>query len=349
MVELVRDTVQIYRVYSHTPPTLELGEIDPFEYGLLILVILAIVVPVVLELNPQLRDSLYALINPKPPIEKIVEIALDEINRERVKHGIPPLKLLNLSIAQFRAEDMVENRYYGHCDPKGRPPVYWYTLLGGMYYVEENIGAAQYMDEEEFVKQVIHDMIYNDLASLNLHRDSLLDPTNNYVDIGFAEKNGYMTLVIHMQKVWVKWIEKPSYDEKTGLFHAKGILLLNNSRIESVAIYRADRDTSRYPCTFLREVYCTCSFYDIGEMVAGVVPHPDMFYPGAETVIARKWYTDGRLFEIEFTWKPHEPGIYTIVIWATNTLKMEHPYDATRYSKYIPILGYTFEVGNQSQ
>ncbi|MEM4489468.1 MAG: hypothetical protein QXK88_11880 [Desulfurococcaceae archaeon] len=74
-----------------------------------------------------------------PSFEDIRLVALNKLNRMRIEHGLPPLRLLNLSIAQFRADDMVVNKYFGHCDLRDRIPNYWYTALGGLHVLEENI------------------------------------------------------------------------------------------------------------------------------------------------------------------------------------------------------------------
>ncbi|MEM1645868.1 MAG: hypothetical protein QXL96_08390, partial [Ignisphaera sp.] len=85
----------------------------------------------------------------------------------------------------------------------------------------------------------------------------------------------------------------------------------------------------------------TCTSYSLRIPVAGVVPSPDMYYQGIETIIASRWVQQGDYFCIEFTWMPREKGIYTIVIFARNTLGLIHPYQPNRYKNYIPILEYT--------
>ena len=227
-------------------------------------------------------------------IYKIIEVVLEEINNAREKHGLPPVSLLNLSIAQFRAEDMLKRGYYGHCDPEGRPPSYWYTLLGGLYYVEENIGVTYTTGELDPVKEArehVIAMIYDDASSDWGHRDSLLDPTNNYVDIGVAIGDNLFYLVIHMQKVWVEWIQPPEYNETSGVFRASGVVLLNGSTLYTIAIYYMDPESAKvtsYPCLGLSTVACTsCASHGSGEVWAAVRPaDANFYYPGVININA---------------------------------------------------------------
>ncbi len=276
---------------------------------------------------------------------------LEAINRERARAGVPPVKIVDLGVAQYRAGDMAARGYYGHCDLEGRHPGYYYTLLGGVYSFEENIGVTSYVepldasDYEELVS-LVEAMVYDDAHAGWLHRDSLLDPTNNAVDIGVAEGQGYLFLVIHMQKAWVDWITPPSYDPETGLFTAEGRLLLNGSSIYGVIVYRAGYDHSRLYDSPLcgSKLTCTCGSYSIGDPVAGVVPDPSMYYAGIETIVADEWVEAGSgYFLVSFHYKPREPGLYTIVVWAENTLPYTHPYDPERFRDAVPVLDYTFE------
>ncbi len=50
----------------------------------------------------------------------------------------------------------------------------------------------------------------------------------------------------------------------------------------------------------------------------------------------------GPSFTISFKLSPiNGSGLYTIVIYANNTLPYKHPYDPSRYSSELPILEYT--------
>ncbi|MEN3006899.1 MAG: hypothetical protein ABC578_04360, partial [Candidatus Methanosuratincola petrocarbonis] len=83
-------------------------------------------------------------------------------------------------------------------------------------------------------------------------------------------------------------------------------------------------------------------------LVAGVVP-PPMFYPGLQTIRPTKWSVSGQSFSVAFNASVLKsiagPGLYTVVFYASNTLGVQHPYDADRYSSELPVLSYTILVG----
>ena len=321
------------------------------RYAIIIMLILAIV-GVALELtigkNPIEKLLEEVEYHPSVDEEEVKRAVLEEINKEREKSGIPPVELIELGIAEYRANDMLANNYYGHCDLEGRHPGYYYTILNGLYAMEENVGLTYISlgdDPAEKARELVRAMIYDDAHANWGHRDSLLDPTNNKVDIGVAYGEGWLYIVIHMQKAWVEWTIPPIYDPETGIFRAKGELLLNASKLDSVIIYWSDYDTRLItgdPGCGTR-FNCTCDSYDIGESVAGVVESSLYYYEEIDTIIAKEWSVSGRTFSISFKWKPEKPGLYTIVLWAKNTLPYTHPYDKDRYKYYLPILEYTFE------
>ncbi|MGB9705961.1 MAG: CAP domain-containing protein, partial [Pyrobaculum sp.] len=130
-----------------------------------------------------LFDDVYGFING----------TVEALNRERASMGIPPATpLYTLKVPGFRAGYMAEKNYLSHYDREGRHPVYYYTRLdGGLYAVEENVYACygcRSLNAEEG-ERMIRSMIYDDADSQWGHRDSLLDPCNNYVAVAVA-RNG---------------------------------------------------------------------------------------------------------------------------------------------------------------
>ncbi|MEM0105949.1 MAG: hypothetical protein QXX81_05370 [Zestosphaera sp.] len=282
----------------------------------------------------------------KTTLNRLINAVLSKINEERLKSGIPPVGLFNDTTARFRAEDMYSNNYFGHCDLSGMTPNYHYTKLGGSYVIEENVGYSYIIGGrlppiDSAVKNV-DNMIYNDAESGWGHRDSILDPTNNFVSIYAAWDDSRLFLVIHMMKVWVEWITPPAV--RNGAFTAEGRILLNGSKLYGVTIYRSSPNTSR---TFnpRLNVLMTCSPYSIGEPIAGVVPEP-YYYTEVKTIRPLKWVISGQHFSVGFpvSFEDGGEGLYTIVVWAENTLHTKHPFDEGRYRDHLPVLEYTFSM-----
>lgn len=280
-------------------------------------------------------------------VSVLINRTLNKINEERQKFGVPPVKFFNDTTARFRAVDMYNKNYFGHCDLNGMPPNYHYTRLNGSYIIEENAGYRYVVGGDlilvDSAVELVESMIYDDAASNWGHRDSILDPTNNFVSIYATWDSNRFFLVIHMMKIWVTWITPPTI--RYGVFTAEGVILLNNSRLVGIVVHYSSPDKSR---TFDQSlnVMKTCSSYSVGELIAGVVPEP-YYYSGIQTIRPLKWVVSGRYFSVEFPINfISKRGLYTIVIWVENTLRIEHPFDKERYSGYLPILEYTFLAGS---
>lgn len=257
-----------------------------------------------------------------PPTQitaSFIQGALAELNKIRVSYGIPPVQLTNLTTAQFRALYMARHDLLSHYDTKGRHPIYYYTKLdGGLYGAEENIyecsGPCQI--DANLGKQMIDLMIFNDSASEWGHRDSLLDPCNNYVAIGVAQNGSDVFATVYMIAEWIRWITPPTY--VNGTFYAKGIAelppndKLNDGRqFYDVLIYQA------VPTFNLRS-------YSIGDLYAGVLPpHTNAYYPNIKTIYADIYNVqkvgDGWLFELEFRFVPPDDALYTVVMFSQPT------------------------------
>ncbi len=169
-----------------------------------------------------------------------------------------------------------------------------------------------------------------------------MDTTNNYVSIYVAWDNNRLFLVIHMTKIWVEWITPPTIKNETLV--AEGGILLNNSKLVSVIIYYSSPNTLRTFDSRLN-ILKTCNSYSIGKPIAGVVPEP-YYYPEIKRIRPLKWVISGQYFSVEFpvSFTDEGGGLYTILIWAENTLHTKHPFDEERYGDYLPILEYTFST-----
>ncbi|MDI9645013.1 MAG: CAP domain-containing protein [Candidatus Verstraetearchaeota archaeon] len=285
-------------------------------------------------------------------LQAVTMAVLEEINLARGQLGIPPLQPAESpAAANYRAQDMLARNYFNHYDTSGRLPTLFYSSLGGLYSVEENLGYMYMvgMDAEEAVsrsRELTRDMIYGDASSGWGHRDSLLDPTNNRAEVGVAWDNSRLFLVIHVIKEWVAWESIPALPG--GYFSCGGTLTMEGSEVSSVLIYYSDpasHDDFVYN-TSLR-VLVAESRYSLGTLVAGVAP-PPYYYQGIETISPLEWDVSGEEFSISFSASSlgaiAGPGEYTVVVYASNTLGMVHPYDPVRYADQLPVLTYTIMV-----
>ncbi len=159
--------------------------------------------------------------------------AVEYLNRIRGEEGIPPVQLIDLNVAKYRAEYLARTNLFSHYDVEGRHPGYWYTRLdGGLYGVEENlmmvrgIGVGRLPGRIAKVNytDAVYGLVFDDVLSMWGHRDSLLDPCNNYVAMAtsYFWNSTYVAryYVVYMVAKWVEWVSPPRYEG--GRFTAEG-------------------------------------------------------------------------------------------------------------------------------
>jgi len=260
------------------------------------------------------------------------------INKARREAGVPPVKLVDLGLAQGKLAEMIDEGYFGHCNPRGL--LYPLEHPGIVYYyVEENIGMTVGHPLQRFLLELarnhVYSMIYNDEAEHWGHRDSLLDPTNNLVDIACGVSGNRFYLVIYMLKAWINWTAPPHYDK--GMVSAEGRVTLQSSSLVGVSVYeyKAPHVLS-WPVK--SGVEFTCQDYSIGMLyaVVGRGWAPGM---GARVIEPAIYEVHGGWFHVSFPLPrpPNNSTYYVVVFWVKNTLGVKHPYDPSRYREEIPV------------
>lgn len=277
-----------------------------------------------------------------------IRSALSELNKIRQSYGIPPVSIINLSVAEWRAEYMATRNYLSHYDVEGRHPNYYYTLLdGGLFAVEENGYACLNCNSISASdgERMTNALTYRDAESAWGHRDSLLDPCNNYVAIGVARNSSNIYATAYMVSRWVEWAVPPTY--RDGVFYAKGLVklppshtLVDERPFYYVMIYRDVPDSSNY---YKRN-------YSYGGPYAGILPadYPG-YYQGITTLKADIYRVEkaqnGWLLEIRFKFTPPDKALYTIVITSKSTgITWEPMSPGGEYRlKYCEILAHTIQ------
>ncbi|MGC9171193.1 MAG: CAP domain-containing protein, partial [Thermoproteus sp.] len=249
-----------------------------------------------------------------------VQEALATLNQIRSSMGIPPVNLTTLNVAEFRAQYMARHDFLSHYDREGRHPIYYYTKLdGGKYAVEEN-GCACWRCRAitaDGGKDMVSLMIYNDSSSQWGHRDSLLDPCNNYAAIAAARNGDDVYAVIYMVAKWANWADPPTYSN--GIFYAKGYVMLPPPE-------KLPDGRPYYPiliyCDVPNPSYYYRRYYNIGQPCAGVLPpNTNTYYSNLATIRADVYNIqktqNGWLVEVEFRYTP-PPGVLATVVMFTS-------------------------------
>jgi hypothetical protein len=180
--------------------------------------------------------------------------AVEYLNRIRGEEGIPPVQLIDLSVARFKAEYLARTNLFSHYDSEGRHPGYWYTRLdGGLYGVEENLfvvytvgsGRPSARIAKINYSDAIYNLVFDDALSMWGHRDSLLDPCHNYVAMAtsYFRNSTYVAryYVVYMVAKWVEWISPPHYEG--GRFTAEGYAT-PEMKPEVFAVYYASYESN---------------------------------------------------------------------------------------------------------
>lgn len=277
-----------------------------------------------------------------------VNSMLEQLNEERRAFGLPEVQLVSPVASSYRVNDMSANGYFNHYDLNGYLPNLYYTALGGLYGMEENIGYLyyEYLDPDDVpsgAASLVYDMIHNDAGSNWGHRDSLLNPANNFVDISAKWTGSRLFISLHMVKSWVSWAHPPQL--VNGTLSCSGTITINGSEISDVLIFKSapsEHDDLNYDSTL--EILKGEGSYSLGDLVAGVIPAP-MYYEGITTLRPTQWSVSGGNFSITFAFSATDgPGVYTVVLYAENTLGIAHPFDSSLSSSAIPVLQYSILV-----
>ncbi len=247
--------------------------------------------------------------------------AVEYLNRIRGEEGIPPVQLIDLNVAKYRAEYLARTNLFSHYDAEGRHPVYWYTQLdGGLYGVEENlmkvygIGVGQLPSRVVKVNytDAIYNLVFDDALSLWGHRDSLLDSCHNYVAMAtsYFWNVTYVAryYVVYMVAKWVEWVSPPRYEG--GRFTAEGYAA-PEMKPKIFAVYYASYESNP----------ASRHSYDVGDLyLCKVLDTPfarckDAQEPAGVFTVEKT--RDGRWYiKIDASVALDRPGLYTFMIIA---------------------------------
>ena len=116
--------------------------------------------------------------------------------------------------AQIHAEDALKAGYlYGHWTSDGLKPYMLYRQAGGIGIIAENAAGGGYsstackilvvvcdrIDAEEMITDLQYSMMYDDADSDWGHRDTIIDPTYDTVNIGIAADKYQVTFYQHFE------------------------------------------------------------------------------------------------------------------------------------------------------
>ena len=283
--------------------------------------------------------------DPTPfPIEELRQYALNLINRDRIDHGTSPVTLGTNASAQLHAEDALSHGYVGHWTIDGLKPYMLYRLQGGVGVVAENAAgtvSAEHMAHcrdplvycvpslpRDVIRELQWAMMYDDAESDWGHRDTIIDPSYDRVNIGIAHNELGTTFFQHFEFVAVEYVDQPSIQNGDLVFSVRP---LGDQSIAEILVYYDPLPQPRTAEAIgsLRS-YCTGGGFtaecDGVRPVLRILMPPELRWGEGYTyadlahtdIVAKKWQTlDGFVrVEAPMTDVVSRDGVYTLMLWS---------------------------------
>ena len=304
--------------------------------------------PVVLQPDPRRREAREDV----PTLEELRAFALELINADRRAHGVPPVRLGTNPAAQMHAEDSVRSGYLlGHWTSGGLKPYMLYTQTGGVGVMAENAAGAMQdsencdrptvicgeIDVVGVIESAQWSMMYDDADSDWGHRDTIIDPLYDTVNIGIAFTDNHVAFYQHFEYTKLVHAAIPSLE---GGMLELWLQPLADFQIGHIVIYHDPPPTPKRPEEIFRlTAYCVGGGFTDNctnvEPVARVLKPPPAgsYYPDLdpEDVVAQAWDVSGggrTRVVADLRHLTAEAGVYTVVMCSD----AERPEQLSMYS-----------------
>lgn len=255
-------------------------------------------------------------------LQKLKIEMLNTINKDRADYGIPPVILGDNNASQKHAEEMLKYRYLAHFNLAGEKPYIRYSQEQGKGAVSQNVAYSGFFYEEkrakkldipQSLKELEYEMMYNDSEFEWGHRDNILDPIHNKVNIGIAYDDKNLAIVQDFEKDYINWETPITYDseEDSGNLRMKG--QLSEGNFSALSIYY-----DPIPERMTKEQLLKTRSYGLGSL-AGYITNYPYYYENVSYVYAKEWRVRKKDFAISADIKnlTKNQGIYTAVIWGS--------------------------------
>ncbi|HVP22931.1 MAG TPA: CAP domain-containing protein [Conexivisphaerales archaeon] len=266
----------------------------------------------------------------------LANFTLQLINQDRATlGGLTPVTLNLRLAAQQHAYSMLVNGYLSHWDTQGLKPYMRYTIAGGQGYVAENVafiraigGYHSTASVEDAVKRLEYEMVYNDAAHNNGHRDNILDQYHTGVSVGIAYDSDSVYLVQDFTNDYLNWTS-PITMSATGTITLSGTLSgargVSGDGVQMVQVFFDQAPVQLNVSQLSASPYD--GEYDQGTFIAGVV-QPGYTVPVGTTVSATQWDVTHAGISLTFSLgqviRSHGPGCYTLYLaWQNSSGKQE--------------------------
>jgi len=244
----------------------------------------------------------------------------------------PPVDLIELNVAKWRAEYLGRSGLISAYDREGRHPLYWYTRLdGGLYGVEEAIiwKEYSYTSPEELKRDYFRYGVDN---AIHYYRGgAFLNPCYNYVAMEssyrYGGRGGIKYYVFWMVAKWIDWVSPPLYEG--GRFTAEGYADPAMRPVALVVRYAPHAGNINYRVRYdLGGVYY-CKYLDPPSSCKDAL-EPEGTFTVSRVLDNGRWYV-----KIDAYVQLNRTGLYTFELIAE---------DLRSQSRRCPLMHYTVEV-----
>ena len=271
------------------------------------------------------------------PLKELYRTALEEINSDREKHDLPPVLLSDNISAQLHAQSNHEKSEQSHWMYNGEKPYMTYSMMDGLGYARQNVAAwtfddpqrcylqhirCEEIDPVSAMKELHHDMMYDDAHANWGHRDNILDSYHTHVSIGVVSDMYGFHFVQHFEGRHVQYEDLDGshnpIDFERGGFVVRG-------EFDTVGKYEPSHIDVFYDPLPSKDTYDRNSHrnsYGYGDLTAAVLkPLPSGYYYNEQdeydVVVADKWNVSWDSMDIRFDPIPAmvDDGAYTVVLY----------------------------------
>lgn len=248
--------------------------------------------------------------------DELLNYARSLVNSDRSQNGRPNVTLSSVISGQLHANDMLEQHFFSHWNTDGYKPYMRYTLAGGRGSVEENIAwyySSSSFDAKDVLKDLEWQMMYNDSDSSWGHKDNILNPSHNKVNIGIAVDSSNLYLVQDFENDYIQWstFNISATNEVTMI----GTLEGENLPMSQISIFYDSPPSSLTAQQLEQPPYS--GGYSTGDF-AGMVLPPGYKSNNGVTITAQTWTQTGQTLQIRFNLSPtlnaDGKGVYTLYL-----------------------------------
>ena len=284
--------------------------------------------------------------------QELYQYALQLINEDRTKNGLPPVNLDNNQAAQAQADDMLKLHQLAHWMSTGEKPYMSYTRFGGLGYVAQNAAFDGYSDIQQCTNPDVicnlidpkksistseYGMMYNDAGAKIPwgHRDNILDKHHTDVSIGIAYDKYSFYMVQNFENNYIDYTLPIS--ESNGIVSFAG-----NLKSESLYIIGVNYDP--LPTSDLYEQHKNDGYYDLGDQLVTVQqpPQGSLYYPPSNDTfeVADKWIQQGSNVNVSFDMSPFvtRSGVYTVYVTLQDNNGNQFPMTSYSIIKNSPMV-----------